>query len=70
MLSSIPFVTVAVVNIEYDGNVLNRDPAFGFLVPSTQKEPLLGVIFDTCSFPQVNLSLSINTPSEKKVLKT
>jgi len=28
-------------------------PAFGFLVPSSQKEPILGVIFDTCSFPQV-----------------
>ena len=27
--------------------------AFGFLVPSSQKEPILGVIFDTCSFPQV-----------------
>ena len=24
--ASIPFVTVAVVNIEYDGDVLNREP--------------------------------------------
>jgi len=44
---------VAVVNVEYTGNVLNRDPAFGFLIPSSQKEPILGVIFDSSAFPQV-----------------
>ena len=33
--------------------------AFGFLVPSSQKDPILGVIFDTCSFPQV-LNFIIN----------
>jgi len=46
-------VNVAVVNVEYTGNVLNRDPAFGFLIPSSQKEPILGVIFDSSAFPQV-----------------
>lgn len=26
--------------------------AFGFLVPPSEKRPILGVIFDSCSFPQ------------------
>ena len=51
-LSSIPFVTVAVVTIEFNRKVTDAN-AFGFLVPSNQPEPILGTIFDTCSFPQV-----------------
>ncbi|XP_014272547.1 protoporphyrinogen oxidase [Halyomorpha halys] len=50
-LASIPCVTVCVVNLAYKGNVIDYN-AFGFLVPPSQKVPLLGVIFDTCSFPQ------------------
>ncbi|KAJ1527775.1 hypothetical protein ONE63_007730 [Megalurothrips usitatus] len=50
-LSRIPTVTVAVVNLAFKGNVLNHD-AFGFLIPPSEQKPILGVIFDTCSFPQ------------------
>jgi len=50
-LSSIPFVSVAVVQLIYDTSVLDME-AFGFLVPSNQPEPILGCIFDTCTFPQ------------------
>lgn len=50
-LASIPCVTVCVVNLAYKGKAIDYD-AFGFLVPPSQKIPLLGVIFDTCSFPQ------------------
>lgn len=51
LLSSIPYVTVAVVNVQYQG--VQQDPAFGFLVPSSQKNvPILGAIYDTASFPQ------------------
>lgn len=57
-LSSIPFVTVAVVTVEFDSDHLPGVPdAFGFLVPSSQPELILGVVFDTCSFPQPGKSV-------------
>ncbi|XP_015510952.2 protoporphyrinogen oxidase [Neodiprion lecontei] len=46
-LIAIPSVTVAVVNLEFVGNVLEQE-AFGFLVPPNEKLPILGVIFDSC----------------------
>nr|CAG4649354.1 EOG090X06SP [Scapholeberis mucronata] len=51
MLKTIECVTVGLVNIEWSGQKLNQE-AFGFLVPSSQKLPILGVVYDTCSFPQ------------------
>ncbi len=50
-LSDIPFVTVAVVSLEFDHRISIPD-AFGFLVPTCEPNPLLGVIFDSCSFPR------------------
>lgn len=50
-LRSIEHVTVGLVNLEWAGKKLDVE-AFGFLVPSSQKLPLLGVVYDTCSFPQ------------------
>jgi len=50
-LSAIPFVDVGVVNLEFKGNVLDSN-GFGFLVPSNQSDPILGCIFDTCTFRQ------------------
>lgn len=50
-LSKISCVTVAVVNLAFKGNVLNYN-AFGFLIPPSEQRPILGVIFDSCSFPQ------------------
>ena len=53
LLDSIPYVDVAVINFMFQGNHLIKEPAFGFLVPSSEKNvPILGVIYDTCSFPQ------------------
>lgn len=51
MLKSIECVTVGLVNLEWTGQKLSQN-AFGFLVPSSQSSPLLGVVYDTCSFPQ------------------
>lgn len=51
LLSKIPYVTVSVVNLAYKGKVMNHD-AFGFLIPPSQGLPILGVIFDSCNFPQ------------------
>ena len=50
-LSSIPFVDVAVVTVEFGSSVFPMD-SFGFLVPSDQPDKVLGVIFDTCPLPQ------------------
>lgn len=55
-LGSIPFVDVGVVNLMYKGNILKNE-AFGFLVPSNQADPILGCIFDTCSFRQGNRTI-------------
>lgn len=49
-LKSIPYVKVAVVNLHYDKNLFLPD-AFGFLVPPSENIPILGVIFDSCCFP-------------------
>ena len=52
-LSRIPFVSVAVVNVEFRGNDVAPAEAFGFLVPSSSSRatPLLGTVFDSCAFP-------------------
>ncbi|KAG8221961.1 hypothetical protein J437_LFUL007802 [Ladona fulva] len=49
-LYKIPFVTVGVVNLTFPKNVL-REEAFGFLVPPSQKVPILGIVYDSCCFP-------------------
>ncbi|XP_069797248.1 protoporphyrinogen oxidase [Narcine bancroftii] len=50
-LRAITSVSVAVVNLEYQGLVL---PVIGFghLIPSTVCGEILGVVYDSCSFPQ------------------
>uniref|UniRef100_A0A6A7FRL0 Protoporphyrinogen oxidase n=1 Tax=Hirondellea gigas TaxID=1518452 RepID=A0A6A7FRL0_9CRUS len=53
-LEKIPFVTVGVVNLVYEGNSIVKQAAFGYLVPSSEPSNVLGVIFDTCAFPQEN----------------
>ena len=55
-LAEIPFVNVGVVNIEFRGRVLDHQ-GFGFLVPSSQPDPILGCIYDSCTFPQGNRTL-------------
>ena len=52
LLDFIPYVTVAVVNLEFDRSNLIKEPAFGYLIPSTEPSNVLGVIFDTFTFPQ------------------
>lgn len=48
-LLDIPHVDVAVVNLQYSGELL-KNPGFGFLVPPTENLPILGVIYDSCCF--------------------
>lgn len=49
-LAAIPFATVGVASLTFRGRALQRE-AFGFLVPPAQGLPLLGVVFDSCCFP-------------------
>ena len=51
VLDAIPYVSLYVVHVVVEGKVLDY-PGFGYLVPSIEKEPLLGVIFDSMIFPQ------------------
>ncbi|XP_072049287.1 protoporphyrinogen oxidase-like [Amphiura filiformis] len=53
ILKSIKSVTVATVNLEYEGSVLTEE-GFGYLVPSNQTSNVLGVVFDSCALPQLN----------------
>jgi len=54
LLAQTPFVNVGLVNMEFKGRDVLDHQAFGFLVPSSQPQPMLGCIFDTCTFPQGN----------------
>uniref|UniRef100_A0A182R8D3 Protoporphyrinogen oxidase n=1 Tax=Anopheles funestus TaxID=62324 RepID=A0A182R8D3_ANOFN len=49
-LSSIPFVDVCVINLQYRKADLLKHDGFGFLVPPIENLPILGVIFDSCCF--------------------
>lgn len=63
-LLAIPTVNVAVVNLEFAGNVLEQE-AFGFLVPPREKLPILGVIFDSCLLPMNNSTVSVKRRLDK-----
>ncbi|XP_034029826.1 protoporphyrinogen oxidase [Thalassophryne amazonica] len=52
-LRQISTVTVAVVNLEYEGSVVPA-PGFGHLVPSSEDRGVLGVVYDSLVFPQHN----------------
>uniref|UniRef100_A0A8C8ML49 Protoporphyrinogen oxidase n=1 Tax=Oncorhynchus tshawytscha TaxID=74940 RepID=A0A8C8ML49_ONCTS len=52
-LREIATVTVAMVNLEYEGSVLPVT-GFGHLVPSSEDRGLLGVVYDSVPFPQHN----------------
>lgn len=52
-LNKITFVDVAVACLQFEGkDALTPDSGFGFLTPSFEKTRVLGVTFDSCSFPQ------------------
>lgn len=47
------YASVGVVNLGYRKNVLKQN-GFGYLIPSKENENILGVVFDSCVFPQHN----------------
>lgn len=50
-LKNIQSTTVGVVNLEYEGSVIPVE-GFGYLVPSSEPLQVLGIIFDSCAFPE------------------
>ncbi|XP_003740594.1 protoporphyrinogen oxidase [Galendromus occidentalis] len=51
VLLEIPIAHVVSCTLEFPGHLL-KHRAFGYLVPSSQKSRVLGMIFDSCCFPQ------------------
>lgn len=52
-LNDLSSTSVAVVNLGYNTPVLNHQ-GFGYLIPSGEKEEILGVVWDSAAFPQQN----------------
>lgn len=60
LLGRIDAVTVGVVNVEFEGSVLQFQ-GFGYLCPSSESTKVLGVIFDSSTFPQGDSKSSFST---------
>lgn len=62
-----PKQSIWVVNLAFKGPVLPKK-GFGYLVPSEEKEAILGVIFDSCIFPEEgqNTLLTVMVRPEEK----
>lgn len=48
---ALPAKSIWVVNLAFEGDILPQK-GYGYLVPSREKQTLLGAIFDSCLFPQ------------------
>lgn len=53
LMSAIPSASVAVVNMGWNTRMLDRE-GFGYLIPRSEKEDILGVVWDSSAFPQQN----------------
>lgn len=56
LLLELPFATLGVVHLGYEDEV-NPYKGFGYLVPSIEKEAILGTVFDSSAFPEQNQTL-------------
>ncbi|GFN89196.1 hypothetical protein PoB_001570200 [Plakobranchus ocellatus] len=59
-LSALPSVHVVVVNLEYKDDVLPVK-GFGHLLPSYENKSILGIVYDSCTFPEHNRKGSPNS---------
>jgi protoporphyrinogen/coproporphyrinogen III oxidase len=55
ILNEIPMASIAAVNLGYKASLLDKK-GFGYLIPSVEKEDVLGMVWDSCVFPQQSLS--------------
>ena len=53
LLSSIPYKGLTLVHLGYEKKVLSKE-GFGYLIPSCEKEEVLGVLFESSLFPKQN----------------
>lgn len=53
-LNAFKAVSIAVINFGYHSPVLNKE-GFGYLIPSKEKQKLLGVVWDSSVFPEQNV---------------
>jgi oxygen-dependent protoporphyrinogen oxidase len=53
ILNSIPTTSLAVINMGFKSKVLKKK-GFGYLIPSKEKEKVLGMTWDSFTFPQHN----------------
>jgi len=53
LLLSIPMISLTVVQLGYRGSILSRR-GFGYLVPTSEQERVMGVVFDSEIFPSQN----------------
>lgn len=53
LLNKVKATSVVAINVGYKGRVLPKS-GFGYLIPSKEKESILGVVFDSCIFPEQN----------------
>jgi protoporphyrinogen/coproporphyrinogen III oxidase len=51
--NQIPYASVAVVNVGYRTRVLDK-AGFGYLIPSSENQKVLGVVWDSIAFPAQN----------------
>ena len=53
-LGHIHWVDVAVTNVEFEGSVNENLPfnGFGHLIPANENSSVLGIVYDSCAFPQ------------------
>ena len=59
VLNEISSANVAVVNLEFNGKLLTNNPGFGFLAPSSEQSKILGVVFDSHTFPNFDADKDI-----------
>lgn len=52
-LETLPYATVGIVNMGFDESVLPQK-GFGYLVPTSKGDIVLGCVWDSCLFPQQN----------------
>ncbi|KAG7393509.1 hypothetical protein PHYPSEUDO_007346 [Phytophthora pseudosyringae] len=59
-LGEIKFVDMGMVHVGYNDKVLTTD-GFGYLIPSAEREKVLGVVFDSNTFPVQNAEGKMQT---------
>jgi oxygen-dependent protoporphyrinogen oxidase len=59
-LNEIKFVDMGMVHVGYNDKVLSSD-GFGYLIPTSEREKVLGVVFDSNTFPVQNAQGKLQT---------